>query len=52
MNLSLSGNFNELTYDEQMDTDGGGWPLVVGLIIVILFVACSTKGCADADNGK
>lgn len=52
MDLLIANNFNELTYDEQMDTDGGGWPAVVALVVVILFVACSTKGCADADKGK
>lgn len=52
MDLVVNNNFNDLTYDELLDTDGGGWPAVALAVIIILFVVCSTKGCSDADRGK
>ena len=40
MDLLIANNFNELTYDEQMDTDGGGWPAVVALVVVKRLCRC------------
>lgn len=50
--MVLNSNFVELNNDETMQVEGGGWPVVVGLVILGLFVAGSLKGCSDADHGK
>ncbi len=42
--------FNELTVQEQYETDGGVWPLIVKGIVVIggvIFLAGAVKGCTD-----
>jgi lactobin A/cerein 7B family class IIb bacteriocin len=53
MELTHSIYLQELEQDELYNTDGGiGWPVVVLVCVIILAVCCTTKGCADADQGK
>ena len=50
--MVLNEGFKEMTANETFNYEGGGWPLVVGLIGGALIIACTAKGCADADAGK
>ena len=53
MEMVVSIGFAELSANEMMDIEGGiGWPVVVAGVLIIGFIVCSTKGCADADAGK
>lgn len=40
MDLLVTSNFNELTYNEQMDIDGG-WLLIVEIVVLVVFVVAT-----------
>lgn len=48
--LELHNGFIEMSNKELLETEGGGWPVVVGIVVVALIIASTTKGCADADK--
>lgn len=42
--------FRELTVEEQFETEGGAWPIILKVALAIVecvFVAGTVKGCTD-----
>lgn len=53
MEMVMKNGFAELSASEMEEIDGGiGWAAVVAGILIVGFIVCCTKGCADADAGK
>lgn len=45
-------DWKELSAMDKETVNGGGWPALVGLGLIVLGIVATTKGCADADAGK